>query len=103
MDIFLSDALKNKFGHKFFTKIKTQLTYDLQNNGYPSSYIDNNYISYILEISLLEYCDINLQKIPDIIKRMGNNYTPPLNINEIKKIHLVSINSIKNLFHTNIN
>ena len=97
MENFILEAFQKKFGKEIFNNITNSIKNELQNNGYSNTITNNAYISYLLEIAFLENCDVENTKIPIIIKRMGNNYIPPLEPTEIKRIHSSTINSIKNL------
>ena len=83
-----------KIGNKAYSDICIRIKSELKNNGY-SFQIEDNYLSYILEIAILINCDIDISKISTIIKGMGNNYVPPIDFEKLLKIHSSSINLIK--------
>ena len=53
-----------------------------------------DYLIYIFEIAFFKYCGVHIQKIPFIIKQMGNEYIPIINFNDLVEIHKKSINFI---------
>lgn len=94
MEKYILEAFKEKYGDKTFIEITEKIENEIKisNNSFS---IDDEYILYIFEICILEECDIEVEKIAKVIKRMGNKYIPPIEFGEIHKIHKNSINLIK--------
>lgn len=94
MNKYILESFKEKYGHNVFNKIKESIKNEVKNSKL-SIVIDDNYLLYIFEIAILEKCEVEDDKIVNIIKRMGNEYIPEISLSEIQKIHIDSIKLIK--------
>mgnify|MGYP004509747911 CR=1 FL=1 len=97
---YLLDSFRKKVNNGIFNNIVISIKNELKNAKY-SFDIDDEYLTYILEIAILENCDIEKKQIKSFIKKMGNTYLPPISTDEIQKIHRNSINFIKKIFKDN--
>lgn len=93
---YILDNFKKKYGNETFKNITDIVKQEIKNEEY-TVIVDDRYIQYLIEIAILEICNIPNRKIKLIISKMGNQYIPPIKVDEIQKIHKTSINLIKSI------
>ncbi len=91
---YILESFKEKYGYNTFNEIREKIENEIKSSKY-SIIIDDDYILYIFEVCILEECDVEEEKIAKIIMLMGNKYSPPISLSELKRIHKNSIIVIK--------
>lgn len=94
MEKYILSSFKKIYGEETIDDIIRRMQNELIDSGY-SITVDKDYLLYILEIAILENCDVDDTKIETVINRMGNRYIPKTDFKDILIIHKNSINLIK--------